>query len=345
MHLAELHALAARLGVPRYRMLRREELIDEIVERGGEALVAEVPEPVRAERPPEEEPAEPRGEARRAEEAEGEPVTGVLDVLPQRYGFLRLGGLEPAEGDVYISASQIRRCELRPGDDVSGPARPPRRGERHRALVHVNAVNGAPPDELAGRPDFDSLTPIPSHRPLRLERTAGPGSERLSELMLGQRVLITGDPGSCLATLREVAGALPGDPEAIALLVDARPEEVTEWRRGVPGVEVAAVTADHPPGEQAGIAGLAIARAKRRVETGADVVLLIDSLTRLALAYDDPLHVKTFFGAGRELEEEDAGSLTVIATLLVGTGVEHEEQVRAAVLTTENVLVQLSPAA
>ena len=207
-HISELHALAAEAGVERYRMLHRTELLDALRERGvvkapdGDGQADERGAGV-------EEP--PRGEPPEA----GEPVTGILDVMPQRYGFLRLRGLEPADGDVYISASQIRRCELRTGDEVSGPARDPRRGERHRALIHVDAVNGAAPGDRAWT-DFDELTPVPPSRRLPLEG-AGDGDEALllraadllAPLAFGQRVLVSAAPRSGRTTLlRGLARAL-----------------------------------------------------------------------------------------------------------------------------------------
>lgn len=351
-HLADLHALAARLGVTHYRMLRREELIEEIAERGGD-VVAEAPEPAHPEPRPAEEPPEPREEPRGGEEAEAEPVTGILDVMPQRYGFLRLGGLEPSGGDVYIAASQIRRCELRPGDEVSGPARPPRRGERYPALVHVDEVNGAAPEELEGRPEFDDLTPVAPSRRLRIGPEAGDLLTRAVDLLVplafGQRVLVWAAPRSGRTTLlRGLARALGAEalgaeaPALIVLLVDERPEEATAWREALRNGELAVATADMSPAEQARVAELALARAKRRAERGEDAVLIVDSLSRLALAQGDAAAVKHAFGAGRELAEDGTGSLTVIATVLDGAG--EGNGARAAVITTENALIRLDPA-
>ncbi len=186
-HLAELHAEAAALGVPGYRLLRREQLL--------EALGAEQPRRGRDER--EEQPRD---------EGPTEDVSGVLDLMPQRFGFLRLNGLEAAEGDVYISASQIRRCELRAGDEISGPAREPQRGERHRALVHVESVNGAEPG--AERSEFDSLTAVTPRRRLQIASTGAGEPEvllravdLLAPLALGQRVLVASPPRSGRTTL------------------------------------------------------------------------------------------------------------------------------------------------
>jgi transcription termination factor Rho len=162
-HLAVLHQRARELEVPGYRMLPRDELIEAIEERGGSGEQEPAPKEVAAPAAAAETRAVPE-DGGGGEEAASEEVTGVLDRMPQGYGFLRLSGLHEAEGDVYVSASQIRRCELRPGDEVGGPARPPRRGERHRALVRVESVNGQSPEEE--RRSFEDLTPAPPHRRL-----------------------------------------------------------------------------------------------------------------------------------------------------------------------------------
>src|SRR5512133_1718615 len=336
-HIAQLHARAAELGVPRYRLLRREQLIAEIGARdGGEVAVEEPDEgrPAAEPQPLPEEAAreEPREEERGAEEepeegpAEGELAAGVLDIVPAGHGFLRLHDLEHGLDDVYVSASQIRRCELRAGDEVSGPARPPRRGERHPALVHVELVNGEEPGEerAAG---FEQMTPVTPHRRIPLapdsEDLLVRAADLLAPLAYGQRVLVIGDPRSGRTTLlRGLVRAIAADdgPAAlILLLVDERPEEVTEWRRQAPAVEIAAAPADLSADDQVRHAELALARAKRRAERGEDVVVMIDSLTRLGVAYRDPTAGKPAFGAGRELEEEGSGSLTMIATVLRGS--------------------------
>jgi transcription termination factor Rho len=348
-HLAELHELAARSGVPGYRMLRREELVERLREQGGEELAEAVAEP-EEKAAPEEAAPEQRGERPEAREPETERVTGVLDVLPQRYGFLRLSGLAPAVDDVYISASQIRRCELRSGDEVAGPAREPGRGERYRALVHVDLVNGDDPSEEDGRPDFDELTAIPPRRRLRIEPDPADLLTRAVDLLvplaLGQRLLVHAAARSGRTTLLRGLGgaiaALEDGPGMIVLLVDERPEEATAWEQALPGAEIAAGTADMAPSDQVRIADLALARAKRRAESGEDVVLICDSLSRLAVAHRDPAAAKALFGAGRELAEEGAGSLTVIATALQGS--EEDEEAVTAVATAENAAVRLDPA-
>lgn len=366
-HLADLHALAAGAGVEGYRKMRREELIERLHEAGVEPTAepeggaedddeAQPREPRRRGRrrrgrreSSDERDGEPEDEREEARDQPTEPVTGVLDILPQRYGFLRLSGLEEGPDDVYISASQIRRVELRVGDEVSGPAREPGRGERYRALVHVDSVNGEEATDEDGRPGFEDLTPVPPTRRIALEPDAADVLTRAVDLLVplafGQRVLVRAAPRSGRTTLlRNLAGAIArgsGEAKPIVLLVDERPEEATRWREALPGAEVAAATADMSPREQARVADMALARAKRLAESGGDAILLVDSLTRLALARRDPAAAKALFGAGRELAEERAGSLTVIATALED-GDDDGEALRL-VETTENAIVRLDP--
>jgi transcription termination factor Rho len=351
-HLAVLHERARELEIPRYRLLPRDELIEAIEERGGEDEPAEAREeavdaglerprgePKESETPEDDPEDEPEPEA----EAETEAVTGVLDRMPQGYGFLRLSGLHEAEGDVYVSASQIRRCELRPGDEVGGPARPPRRGERHRALVRVESVNGQSPEEE--RRHFEDLTPAPPQR--RLLAPDAPGDplvravDLLGPLGFGQRVLVLAQPRSGRTTLLRALGAAIADTGArlVVLLADERPEEVPQWERALPSAEIFAATADQEPRDQVRQAELAMGHAKRLAESGEDVVALVDSLSRLALGYRDPARVKRLFGAGRQLGEEGAGSLTVIATVLDSD--DRGAEVREALETTENLLLRL----
>jgi transcription termination factor Rho len=356
LHLAELHARAAELGVPRFRLLRREELVREIEARaGGEGTGGQPPPPAAvaetgpAEAPPPARAAAPqRRRGREHPEPDGtEEVTGALEIMPQRFGLLRVRGLRSSPDDVYVSAAQVRRCELRPGDEVSGPARSPRRGERHRALVHVDRVNGVELQDL-DRPEFDRLTPVVPTRRVALGRDPS-GLVRAVDLLvpvaLGQRVLVRAAPRSGRTTLLRALAEAIGRAEEIGLvvlLVDERPEEATAWRQAVPGAEIAAATAELAPAEQAGVAELALARARRRVEAGADVVLIVDSLTRLAVAADDVAAVKRLFGSGRELAADEGGSLTVIATVVAGG--DDDGAAERAVITTESSLIELDPA-
>jgi transcription termination factor Rho len=361
-HLADLHRRARELGVPRYRMLPRDELIGAIEGREGRTAAEPAgreeaidtgferphhePEAERGrEEPTQTEPSERREEPAepREPEPDTEAVVGVLDRMPQGYGFLRLSGLHEAEGDVYVSASQIRRCELRPGDEVSGPARPPRRGERHRALVRIEAVNGQSPEEE--RRHFEDLTPAPPHR-----RMFAPDAELdplvravdlLGPLAFGQRVLVLAQPRSGRTTFLRALGAAIAETDAhlCVVLADERPEEVPQWHGRLPEAEIFAATAEEEPREQVREAELAMGHAKRLAEAGKDVVVLIDSLSRLALGYREPARVKRMFGVGRELGEEGAGSLTVIATVLETD--DRGSEVREALETTENVLLRL----
>ena len=355
LHLADLHERAREAGVPRYRALTRDELIAaledadeprarEEPEAGEDREGREEPE-AKAERGRRDEPDPDRAGREDDPEAEEprEEVTGVLDRMPQGYGFLRVSGVHEAEGDVYVSASQIRRCELRPGDRVTGPARKPRRGERHRALVRVTDVNGQSPEDE--RTHFEDLTPAPPHR--RLLPPDGSGEplvravDLLGPLAFGQRVLIRAQPRSGRTTLLRALGGAIAESGAhlVVLLADERPEEVPQWRNALPEAEIFAATADQDPRDQVREAELAIGHAKRLAEGGQDVVVLIDSLSRLALGYREPTRVKRIFGAGRELAEDGTGSLTIIATVLDSD--DRGAEVREAIETTENLLLRL----
>jgi transcription termination factor Rho len=358
-HLAELHQRARRLGLPKYRMLTRDQLIEaiesadepgtagadreEAIDAGLERPHHEPERGADEKQADEEKAAEPDVEVEEQPEPATEAVTGVLDRMPQGYGFLRLSGLHEAEGDIYISASQIRRCELHPGDEVSGPARPPRRGERHRALVRVESVNGQSPEEE--RRHFEDLAPVPPHR-----RIFAPDADLaplvrvvdlLGPLAFGQRVLVLAQPRSGRTTLLRALGSAIAETGAhlCVLLADERPEEVPQWQQALPHAEIFAATADEEPREQVREAELAMGHAKRLAEAGTDVVVLIDSLSRLALGYRDPARVKRIFGVGRELGEEGSGSLTVIATVLDSD--DRGAEVRDAVETTENLMLRL----
>lgn len=348
LHLADLHARAAERGIERYRLLRREELIERL---GGEPAPArdERPRPAgrrRRERLRDERPERREAEGRGGDLEAAEPVSGILELTRQRHGFLRERGLGAREEDVYVSASQVRRCELRSGDEVRGPARPPRRGERHRALVHVDAVNGGPPQE-EGRPDFEALTPAPPSR--RIELPAGAGilaraADLLAPLAYGQRVLVRAAPRSGRTTLlRELAAALAGaeGTRVVVLLIDEKPEELPGWQQLPDEVELAVAAADRAPREQVRIAELALERARRLAEAGSDAVLLCDSLSRLAVAAGGVAEVKRLFGSGRELADEGAGSLTVVATAFAEG--DDEGSAERAVATTESVLIELDP--
>jgi len=287
------------------------------------------------------------------ENEETEEISGILEITRQRHGFLSVSG---SDDDVYVSASQVRRCEMKDGDEVTGPVRAPRRGERHRALVRVNLVNGDPPvdaptqkqkagEEAAKGDRFDSLTPVPPTRRIELPPDAGVlvrAADLLAPLALGQRVLVKAAPRSGRTTLlRDLAKAL-GSIESLeltVLLIDERPEEVPAWNEAVPSADLALASADLSPREQVKVARSALERVRKQAEDGADAVLLCDSLSRLAVAANGVDEVKRLFGSGRELSEEDAGSLTVIATTL-GEG-DDEGSADRAVTTTETSLITL----
>ena len=338
-HLADLHARAAEQGIEGYRKLRRDELITALepdqVALVGTVLTAneEVAVETDAEGPLSDGGDEPTVE-----------VSGILELTRQRFGFLRLSGLHPHPEDVYISASQVRRCELRPGDVVGGPAREPRGDERHRALVHVDRVNGAEPGAEV-RPDFDGLAPIPPERRLPLDDDPADVLTRaidlLAPLALGQRVLVRGATRSGRTSLlRGIArGIARARHRLVILLVDERPEEATAWREAMPDAELAIAAAEMAPRDQVHVAELALQRARRLAETGDDVVLLCDSLSRLGFAAGNADAVKRLFGSGRNLT--GGGSLTVVATVLADSPDEGEAE--RAVITTESSLVTLDP--
>ena len=382
LHLADLHERAAAAGISGYRLMRREELIAALGEADGAQPEAEAePEP---EEKSASEPKTRRRRSRRRRRAEPEPepdtdemavveatvlddsadkpvelepsgapddqlptedVRGILEVTRQRYGFLRLGGLTASDGDVYISAAQVRRCELRAGDEVAGPAREPRRGERHRALVHVDTVNGEEPQtEL--RPVFDDLPASLPERRISLDALADDVLARavdlLAPLAYGQRILVRAAARSGRTTLlRSLARAAASSDTVgvIVLLVDERPEEATAWREALPIAEFAIATADMAPVEQVRTAELALERARRIAELGTDAVLVCDSLSRLAFVAGDVAEVKRLFGSGRNVA--GGGSLTVIATVL--TDGSDEGEADRAVATTENSLITLDP--
>ena len=274
---------------------------------------------------------------------------GVLEILPEGYGFLRAKNYLPSQEDVYVSQSQIKRLMLKTGDVVVGAVRLPKSGERYYSLLKVEAANGAPPETLRGRKSFDELTPVyPSER-LRMETTPEHVSGRFVDIVApigkGQRGMIVSPPKAGKTTLlKQIANSITTNhPEVylIVLLIDERPEEVTDIRRSVDG-EVAASTFDEMPENHLKLQEIVLEHAKRLVEGGRDVVVLLDSLTRLARASNltvapsgrtlsgglDPSALyrpKRFFASARNIEE--GGSLTVIATALVETGSRMDDMI------------------
>ncbi len=274
---------------------------------------------------------------------------GVLETLPDGFGFLRSPDYNylPGPDDIYVSPSQIRRFGLRTGDTVEGQIRPPKESERYFALLKVERLNGEPPDAQSEKILFDNLTPLYPNKRLRLEYDARNYSTRIVDMLCpigkGQRCLIVSPPrAGKTVLLQDIAHAITHNhPEVylIVLLIDERPEEVTDMQRSVRG-EVVSSTFDEPPARHVQVAEMVIEKAKRLAESKKDVVILLDSITRLARAYNtvvppsgkilsggvdsNALHKpKRFFGAARNIEE--GGSLTIIATALVDTGSRMDE--------------------
>jgi transcription termination factor Rho len=274
---------------------------------------------------------------------------GVLEVLPDGYGFLRSVDYNylPSPDDIYVSPSQIKKFVLRTGDSVSGQVRPPKEGERFFALLRVEAVNDETPDAIRDRVLFDNLTPLYPNARLNLETAPGEYAMRIMDLLAplgkGQRGMIVSPPkaGKTILLQKIANSVLRNHPEVflIVLLIDERPEEVTDMERSV-NAEVVSSTFDEPPERHVQVADMVLEKAKRLVEAGRDVVILLDSITRLARAHNtvvphsgkilsggvdaNALHrPKRFFGAARNVEE--GGSLTIIATALVETGSRMDE--------------------
>jgi transcription termination factor Rho len=317
--LSDLHAIASELGIEGFRLLRRDKLIDAIAGDGGGSDEEERPQRrrsrggrTRQRKPaaaPKEAKADPEPEAEAEdsdsdEEETGEPRSGVLDILPNGSGFMRPQPFAHSSEDVYVSPAQIRRCELRPGDEIEGPVRPPRRNERHPSLVRIDKVNGGEAEGREDRRRFDDLTPVFASKKL-------PAADGLDGVPFGRgsRVAVGGPPGSGITTtLRRVVETLAGvdDLDVTLVLAGARPEEVTEWKRDAK-VSVAGGAFDRPVEEQAQAAEMAIERGKRAVEQGRDAAIVIDSLDALS-----PSVARRLFGAARATEE--AGTLTVVAS-------------------------------
>jgi transcription termination factor Rho len=293
------------------------------------------------------------------------PVTGYLDLRDEGYGFLRTSGFLSGPGDVYVSISQVRRFALRKGDHLEGAARPAGGNEKYPALLRIDTVSGMSPENARTRSRFENLTPLFPDSKLRLEIPGDPSNltarivDLISPIGKGQRGLIVSPPKAGKTTiLKQIAHSIEAnnpDVHLMVLLVDERPEEVTDMRRSVKG-EVIASTFDRPAEEHTQVAELAIERAKRMVETGKDVVIVLDGITRLARAYNlaqpatgrimsggidtGALYPpKKFFGAARNIEE--GGSLTILATALVETGSKMDEVIFEEFKGTGNMELRL----
>jgi len=290
-------------------------------------------------------------------------ASGILEIHTDGYGFLRRENYLSGDEDIYVSPSQIRRFRLRTGDKITGITRPPKQGEKYKALLYVKEVNGQHPETSVTRPDFDTLTPIYPNKRIRLEVNSSDLSMRMIDLIApigkGQRGMIVSPPKAGKTTLlKMIANAISmnhPEMEIIVLLIDERPEEVTDMQRNVKG-DVVYSTFDEQPKHHTKVAEIVLERAKRLVEHGKDVVILLDSITRLARAYNltipptgrtlsgglDPgaLHrPKRFFGAARNLEE--GGSLTILATALVDTGSRMDDVIFEEFKGTGNMEIHL----
>lgn len=324
--IAELTRIAVQLGIPDFSDLRKQDLIFKITEAAAAV------------------------QAKQFDPSNGMTFNeGVLEVLPDAYGFLRSPHYNylPSPDDIYVSPSQIKRFGLRTGDTVTGQVRPPKEGERFFALLKVDRVNYVDPEVMRDRTIFDNLTPIYPHKRFKLETTPGDLDMRIIDLLCpigkGQRGLIVSPPKSGKTVLlQKIANSITRNhPEVklIVLLIDERPEEVTDMQQSVKA-EVVASTFDEPPERHVQVAEMAMEKAKRLVEARQDVVILLDSITRLARAHNtviphsgkilsggvdaNALHKpKRFFGAARNVDE--GGSFTIIATALVDTGSRMDE--------------------
>lgn len=291
---------------------------------------------------------------------------GVLEILPDGFGFLRSPDYSylPSPDDIYVSPSQIRRFNLRTGDLISGQIRPPKEGERYFALLKVEAINHESPEDNVSRPLFDNLTPYYPTERIKLEYIAADYSTRVMELIspigMGQRGMIVAAPRTGKTMLlQSIAKAIKKNHKEIhliILLIDERPEEVTDWKRQVEAAEIISSTFDEPPQRHCQVSEMVIERAKRLVECKKDVVILLDSITRLARAYNAVMPAsgkvlsggldsnalqrpKRFFGTARNIE--DGGSLTIIATALVDTGSRMDDVIFEEFKGTGNMELHL----
>ena len=310
-----------------------------------------------------------RNDRDRPEEAwAGDPIdiSGYLDLRDDGYGFLRIKGFQPSKEDAYVSVKQVRQFGLRKGDYLTGGSRPATRNEKNPALLHIDSVNGQPPESGKQRPKFEDLTPLFPDENLRLERIDDPANmtcriiDLLSPIGKGQRGLIVSPPKAGKTTImKEIVRSIEiNNPEVhlLVLLVDERPEEVTDMRRWLLRGEVAASTFDRPADEHTHVAEMTIERAKRMVERGEDVVIMLDGITRLSRAYNLAAPAtgrimsggidtgalyppKKFFGAARNVEE--GGSLTILATALVETGSRMDEVIFEEFKGTGNMELRL----
>jgi len=321
--------------------------------------------PSREERRRQREERRVREEADRAEEIKTAPSrTGILDILPEGYGFLRTNGYLPGPDDVYVSLSHVRKHQLRKGDTITGKIREPKNNEKYPALLQVESVNDMDPEAASTRPQFDKLTPLFPNERFRLENGPLAIAERIVDMVSpigkGQRGMVVAPPKAGKTTiLKQIAnGILKSSPEThvIVLLVDERPEEVTDWQRTVTAAEVVYSTFDKPTDQHIQITELVLERSKRLAEMGHDVAIMLDNLTRLTRAYNLAMPAsgkiltggidsaalyppRRFFGAARNIEE--GGSITIIASALVETGSRMDEGIFEEFKRTGNMELRL----
>lgn len=388
--LAELKEIAKQLNIKNISKLKKNELIDAIIEsspksieKNGVILQEKITPKVKSEeanvvnnnlnKEIKEEIKEEVKEENREEKRErlkvmineSNTAKGVLEILENNnFGFLRCNNYQTGENDIYVSPSQIRRFNLRTGDEVEGKVREAKEGEKFKALLYVERVNGENPERAVGRKSFETLTPIYPQDRLHLEtNNEGDLSSRLMDIICpigkGQRGIIVAPPKAGKTTLlKKVAQNISKnypDVKLIVLLIDERPEEVTDMKRSING-DVIYSTFDEEPQNHAKVSQMVLERAKRMVEQGKDVVILLDSLTRLSRAYNltitptgrtlsgglDPgalIMPKKFFGAARNIEE--GGSLTILATALVDTGSRMDDMIFEEFKGTGNMEVHL----
>jgi transcription termination factor Rho len=332
---------------------------------GGTAdAVVEAPAPSEQRQRRQEQRQEPRQRQERGDRGEELIQTGVLDVLPDGFGFVRTNGYSQSKGDVYVSTSQIKRFNLRRGDYIVGQIRPARDGEKYPAMVRIETINGKEPQKGRWRPNFDDLTPLYPMERLRLEWKPNDIAPRVIDLVApigkGQRGMVVSPPKAGKTTvLKQIAQSIAANyPESklFVVLADERPEEVTDWERSVEEAEVIASTFDQPADNHIAVAELVLERVKRLVEEGEDVVVLLDGITRLSRAYNlaapasgrilsggvDSAALyppKKFFGAARNIE--NGGSLTILATALVETGSRMDEVIFEEFKGTGNMELRL----
>lgn len=376
--LIELKEIAKELNIKNISKLKKSKLIEEIlnnspksIEKNGVILQEKITPKNKNEdnsTPTNDNKEEVREEKRERLKVminESDTAIGVLEILENNsFGFLRCNNYQTGENDIYVSPSQIRRFNLRTGDEVQGKVRESKEGEKFKALLYVEKVNGENPERAVGRKSFESLTPIYPEDRLHLEtNNENDLSSRLMDIICpigkGQRGIIVAPPKAGKTTLlKKIAQNISKNyPEVklIVLLIDERPEEVTDMKRSING-DVIYSTFDEEPQNHAKVSQMVLERAKRMVEQGKDVVILLDSLTRLSRAYNltitptgrtlsgglDPgalIMPKKFFGAARNIEE--GGSLTILATALIDTGSRMDDMIFEEFKGTGNMEVHL----